>query len=122
MLCQYLHACRRALWNSAGARRLFSQRAPPASISGACMSRRLRAITVVTLTAAGLALTPLLAQPRDTVLKGQAAFGDWRADSPGTRRLIRPQDLPSADLARSARNVVREVRRTAAQKPIVPPG
>ncbi len=86
------------------------------------MSRRLRAITVVTLTAAGLALTPLLAQPRDTVLKGQAAFGDWRADSPGTRRLIRPQDLPSADLARSARNVVREVRRTAAQKPIVPPG
>lgn len=27
-------------------------------------------------------------------LVGEAAFGDWTQDAPGTRRLIRPQDLP----------------------------
>ncbi len=65
---------------------------------------------------------PLFAQTGAGLLEGTAAFGDWRADHPGTRRLIRPQDLPAPDLAASARNFVRIVHRTNDQKPIVPNG
>jgi glucose/arabinose dehydrogenase len=67
------------------------------------------------------AVFPLLAQTGAGLLEGTAAFGDWRADSPGTRRLIRPQDLPAPDVAQSARNIVRIVHRND-QKPIVPKG
>jgi hypothetical protein len=56
------------------------------------------------------------------LLEGKAAFGDWHADRPGTRRLIRPQDLPAPDPAASAANTVKSVHRTDAQKPIVPNG
>ncbi len=62
------------------------------------------------------------AQTGDGIIQGTAAFGDWRADRPGTRRLIKPQDLPAPDLAQSARNFVRIVHRTDQQKPIVPNG
>jgi len=68
-----------------------------------------------------IAASPLLAQTASPLRQGEAAFGDWRTDSPGTRRLIRPQDLPAPDMAQSARNFVRTVRRTD-QKPIVPNG
>jgi glucose/arabinose dehydrogenase len=68
------------------------------------------------------AVFPLLAQTGAGLLDGTAAFGDWRTDSPGTRRLIRPQDLPAPDVAQSARNIVRIVHRTNDQKPIVPKG
>ena len=33
------------------------------------------------------------------VLRGDAAFGSWRDDKPGVRRLIRPQDLPPVSKA-----------------------
>ena len=56
------------------------------------------------------------------LLQGKAAFGDWHADSPGTRRLIRPQDLPAPEPAASARNFVRKCRAHRQQKPIVPNG
>jgi glucose/arabinose dehydrogenase len=71
-----------------------------------------------------LALTaiPLGAQAGAGLLEGTAAFGDWHADNPGTRRLIRPQDLPAPNTAESARNSVRTVRRSNDQKPIVPNG
>lgn len=65
---------------------------------------------------------PLLAQTGTPLLEGKAAFGDWRADSPGKRRLIRPEDLPAPDSEQSARNFVTNVHRTDAQKPIVPNG
>ena len=68
-----------------------------------------------------LAGVPLFAQTGAGVLQGTAAFGDWRADRPGTRRLIRPQDIPAPDPAQSASNSVRIVHRTD-QKPIVPNG
>jgi len=68
------------------------------------------------------ATLPLLAQTNSTLLEGKAAFGDWHADSPGTRRLIRPQDVPAPDSAQSVRNTVTNVHRTHAQKPIVPNG
>ena len=68
------------------------------------------------------ATLPLLAQTNSTLLEGKAAFGDWHADSPGTRRLIRPQDVLAPDSAQSVRNTVTNVHRTDAQKPIVPNG
>ncbi len=68
-----------------------------------------------------LAVVPLLAQNAGGVLEGRAAFGDWRADRPGVRRLIRPRDLPSPQPQESVANVVRVAHRTD-QKPIVPSG
>jgi glucose/arabinose dehydrogenase len=65
-----------------------------------------------------LAAIPLFAQTGAGLLEGTAAFDDWRADHPGVRRIIRPQDLPAPNTSASARNFVREVRRTD-QKPIV---
>ncbi len=69
-----------------------------------------------------LTTIPIFAQTGTGLLEGTAAFGDWHTDRPGTRRLIRPQDLPAPDLNQSARNSVRTVRRTDDQKPIVPNG
>jgi len=69
-----------------------------------------------------LTIVPLSAQTSAGLLEGTAAFGDWRADSPGTRRFIRSQDLPTPDMAESVRNAVRIVRRNSDQKPIVPNG
>jgi glucose/arabinose dehydrogenase len=67
-------------------------------------------------------MPPLKAEPNTSMLNGTAAFGDWRTDRPGMRRLIKPQDLPAPDTAKSVRNVVRIVHRTNEQKPIVPNG
>ena len=39
-------------------------------------------------------LLPLCVFAQSQVLKGQAAFGDWRADKPGVRRLITAADEP----------------------------
>jgi len=68
------------------------------------------------------AALPLLAETGAKRLEGKAAFGDWRLDKPGTRRLIRPQDLPAADQAGSATDFLYPVRRSAQQKPAVPMG
>ena len=68
-----------------------------------------------------LAAAPLLAQTAGRVLEGHAAFGDWRADRPGTRRLIRPGDQPPPEHAQSVVNMVRVVHRTD-QTPVVPNG
>ena len=68
------------------------------------------------------AALPLLAETGATRLEGKAAFGDWRSDKPGTRRLIRPQDLPAADQAGSATDFLYPVRRSEQQKPAVPTG
>jgi len=86
------------------------------------MRRPSLAVIAITVAAiVSLTAIPLLAQTDAGLLTGTAAFGDWRADRPGTRRLIRPQDLPAPDLAQSVTNVVRTVHRTD-QKPIVPNG
>jgi len=68
------------------------------------------------------AACPLLAQMTSKLLEGRAAFGDWHADRPGTRRLIRPQDLPAPDPAESVSNRVTSVHRADAEKPVVPNG
>ncbi|MER8694584.1 sorbosone dehydrogenase family protein [Mesorhizobium opportunistum] len=78
---------------------------------------------------AGLGLSALLlataafAQQADQpVLKGPAAFGDWRADKPGVRRLIKPEDLPKPNLAKSASNSAGLSERPADAKPQLPEG
>jgi len=86
------------------------------------MRRACSAIITISVAAiVSLPAIPLLAQTGDGLLEGTAAFGDWHADRPGTRRLIRAQDLPAPDLVKSVRNVVTTVQRTD-QKPIVPNG
>jgi hypothetical protein len=55
-------------------------------------------------------------------LQGRAAFTDWSADRRGLRRLIRPADLPAADLGASFSSGLRIEYRSASEKPVVPPG
>jgi glucose/arabinose dehydrogenase len=69
--------------------------------------------------ASGAALTQSAAR---SVLEGKAAFTDWHVDRPGLIRHIRPSDIPPANLAASFSNGVRIVRRSANDKPVVPPG
>ncbi|MBZ9710085.1 sorbosone dehydrogenase family protein [Mesorhizobium sp. ESP7-2] len=78
---------------------------------------------------AGLAMSALflttaaLAQQADQpVLKGPAAFGDWRADKPGVRRLIKPEDLPRPYVTKSASNSAGLTDRPQDAKPQLPPG
>ena len=56
------------------------------------------------------------------VLVGAAAFGDWRSDAPGVRRLIRVEDLPAPFGTPSARNSPRVVPRPAEARPKAPEG
>jgi glucose/arabinose dehydrogenase len=65
---------------------------------------------------------PALPQGMGELLQGRAAFTDWHADRPGLRRHIRSADLPDADLAASFSNGARITRRSAGEKPVVPPG
>jgi glucose/arabinose dehydrogenase len=60
-------------------------------------------------------------QDRSNVLKGQAAFGDWRADKPGVRRLLTPGDLPPPGGA-SAGNFGKVVPMPEGARPQVPRG
>jgi glucose/arabinose dehydrogenase len=58
----------------------------------------------------------------NTVLKGEAAFGDWRQDSPGVRRLIRPDDLQKPFVTESASNGADKVAMPKGARPDLPPG
>ncbi|TIW63696.1 MAG: sorbosone dehydrogenase family protein, partial [Mesorhizobium sp.] len=51
-----------------------------------------------------LATTASAQQAGEPVLTGKKAFGDWKADRPGVRRLIRPDDLQKPYVSRSASN------------------
>ena len=75
----------------------------------------------------GLALLALFlaagaALAAEAVRVGRAAFGDWREDAPGVRRLITPADLPSPFATPSAGNPPREETRTRSETPIAPAG
>ncbi len=67
-----------------------------------------------------LAAAPALAD--EAVRTGAAAFGDWRTDAPGVRRLITPADLPAPYATRSAANMSEREARTKADVPKAPPG
>ncbi|WP_192255186.1 PQQ-dependent sugar dehydrogenase [Mesorhizobium silamurunense] len=78
---------------------------------------------------AGLAALTLLqatgafAQQSDQpLLTGAKAFGDWKVDRPGLRRLIKPDDLPQPNVAESASNSAGLADRPADAKPAVPAG
>jgi glucose/arabinose dehydrogenase len=62
------------------------------------------------------------AKDDDTVLKGPAAFGDWRQDKPGVRRLLTPQDLPPPAPNQSAANFPETAPMPPGAKPTVPSG
>jgi glucose/arabinose dehydrogenase len=74
--------------------------------------------------AAGLAalLGTTVATAASDTLTGAAAFGDWRGDLPGLRRLIRPDDLPPPHATPSASNGATIVERPAGAMPHVPAG
>src|ERR1700759_1741116 len=55
-------------------------------------------------------------------LKGTAAFGDWRGDKPGVRRLLTPQDLAAPMLTPSAANFSEIAPMPSGAKPLVPAG
>jgi glucose/arabinose dehydrogenase len=69
---------------------------------------------------AAVFIVPAIAQPAP--LAGAAAFGDWQADTPGLRRLIRPEDLPRPGATASSANVSHIVARPTAAVPLVPAG
>jgi len=73
---------------------------------------------IALMAAAGLIATAVAS---DTVTGG-AAFGDWRTDQPGLRRLIRPADLPPVHDTPSASNGGYLVKRPDGAMPKVPPG
>ncbi len=75
--------------------------------------------------AVGLACPALLVHGQTApgkVLAGKAAFGDWRSDAPGLRRLITAADLPPPYASRSASNFSTEVEKPSHAQPKVPPG
>jgi glucose/arabinose dehydrogenase len=64
--------------------------------------------------------TPAFAD--DAVRTGAAAFGDWRTDAPGVRRLITPADLPAPFATRSTANMSQHEAWTEADVPKAPLG
>jgi len=58
----------------------------------------------------------------EPVLKGDAAYGDWRTEHPGVRRLITAADLPKAYSTESARNIPKVVAQPDGAWPVVLPG
>ncbi len=58
----------------------------------------------------------------DAVRTGAAAFGDWRTDAPGVRRLITPADLPAPFATHSTANMSQHEAWSEADVPKAPPG
>jgi glucose/arabinose dehydrogenase len=58
----------------------------------------------------------------EAVRTGAAAFGDWRTDAPGVRRLITPADLPAPFATKSAVGRSQRAQRTGVDIPKAPPG
>ena len=67
-----------------------------------------------------LGAAPALAD--EAVRTGAAAFGDWRTDAPGVRRLITPADLPVPYATKSAAGRSQRAARTGVDIPKAPPG
>ena len=65
---------------------------------------------------------PASAQPAGSLLTGEAAYGDWRSDAPGVRRLLRAEDLPAPYVTPSSSNGPRAARLPANPALRVPDG
>ena len=77
---------------------------------------RLGFLVLVGLVGAGTALAD------QAVRTGATAFGDWRSDAPGVRRLITSAALPAPFATRSAANISQRAARTGADIPKAPAG
>ena len=66
---------------------------------------------------AGLSLAARAGLADNGVRTGPAAYGDWRTDAPGVRRLISSADLPAPYETRSASNPSRRASRPSAMLP-----
>lgn len=84
--------------------------------------RPLRSVATHLIAAATSAVIVAGAVAEPGPLVGGAAFGDWRRDSPGVIRLIRPGDLPRPGATPSSANSSRLVPRPPAAMPKVPAG
>ena len=75
---------------------------------------------------AGIALllaTGAFAQQADQpLLSGEKAFGGWKADRPGVRRLLKPEDQQKPDASQSGSNGGGLVDRPEDVRPKLPPG
>ena len=65
---------------------------------------------------------PTAAQEGEAVRTGAAAFGNWKDDAPGVRRLIRPEDMPAPGATKPVGNGADVVARPDGVWPIVPQG
>ncbi len=81
-----------------------------------------RITTIAALPAAFLLATTAFAQDAAKPLTGEAAFGGWRDDAPGVRRLFKPQDLPAAFASKSTSNGANKVAMPTGAMPRLPPG
>ena len=82
----------------------------------------LRYLALLALALIAASLTPAVAVSAQEIKTGKAAFGDWRQDAPGVRRHIRLEDLPRADVNRSASNPPQKIARKPNARPKVPKG
>ena len=78
--------------------------------------------SLIWLAAALVAGSVTHAMAQSPPLTGSAAFGDWRADKPGTVRLIRPEDLQKPGATPSVASGPHVVARPASAVPQVPDG
>jgi glucose/arabinose dehydrogenase len=83
-----------------------------------------RAWRLAVLSGAGLCAVAALAVAADPpkILSGQAAFGDWKADAPGTLRKITAADLPPPFATGSARESARVISPPAGARLATLPG
>ncbi|RWG82417.1 sorbosone dehydrogenase family protein [Mesorhizobium sp.] len=79
-------------------------------------------IAGVAALALSVAAAALAQQADQALLTGKKAFGDWKADRPGVRRLIKPDDLPKPYVTDSASNGGGVTDRPEDARPILPPG
>jgi glucose/arabinose dehydrogenase len=77
-------------------------------------------LRTVSTAACALVLLTTASQAADQVLKGDAAFGDWRDDKPGVKRVLTAQDLPPVSSPTYAAAAIAPM--PAGARPLVPAG
>ncbi len=82
----------------------------------------MRVPLLMAVLACAVLVGPALAAGQDGVLTGEQAFGDWRQDKPGVRRLIRLQDLQKPDPAQSSVNGADAAAMPKGAVPLLPAG
>jgi len=82
----------------------------------------MRPSTLILLAATILSASGIALADNGQVLTGEKAFGDWHADKPGVRRLLKAEDQPAAFVSQSARNSPDKVKRPKGATPDLPPG